>query len=269
MTDLNNEFIYLQNRLKELRVIFTNLLCWKNEMVCHEETILQYRYIALFGKKQLKIEQLQLDIGMLKYRQKLLKLLKQHQKQINLRLIEKEVQDKFKSNFDRIKQLENIILLVKEENARSEANKKNIEKATKIYDEIIYQIHPRIYQSSCYLCSRYLEEANAAYIQLNISELQKIATEVSHIEKHDDISDFEKFKKFVEEVEQNVSKINEQVSTMVRKFPFTHRDVLYDKHWIAAEDAQLSQMINKYETDKIKISEAMILNQIKHINSLN
>ena len=70
MADQSFEENVLRMRLQYLRNEFSDLLCRKNEVICHEENLLNIRYLNLFGQKQYDVYCLKLDIAMLKTSQR-------------------------------------------------------------------------------------------------------------------------------------------------------------------------------------------------------
>ena len=79
MADQSFEENVLRMRLQYLRNEFSDLLCRKNEMICHEENLLNMRYLNLFGQKQYDVFCLKLDIAMLKTSQRVSRTVYQQQ----------------------------------------------------------------------------------------------------------------------------------------------------------------------------------------------
>ena len=79
MADQSFEENVLRMRLQYLRNEFSDLLCRKNEVICHEENLLNIRYLNLFGQKQYDVYCLKLDIAMLKTPQRVSRSVYQQQ----------------------------------------------------------------------------------------------------------------------------------------------------------------------------------------------
>lgn len=269
MTDQSIEVNMLRLRLLYLRTEFSELQSRKNEMICHEENILNIRLIRLFGQKQHEIYCHKLEIAMLHRKIEYLNYYVSRNRIPDLSFIDREINTIFqkcliKTESDAIK-LASVRAYVKNNPFEYEL----LKRATELYKTILPRIHPRIYHESDANFVQFLVQTNSAYITMDISALEKIDSETSKIERHDNTEDIIEFRMFVNNVEALVEKLRLCVERMNFDFPFCYRSKLLDPIWIANEQNLLDNEIEKLEIERKRASDEMILYQLLKPDSFN
>ena len=63
----------------------------------------------------------------------------------------------------------------------------------------------------------------------------------------------------VAKLEENVTKLSNQITALEKQFPFSFREKLADEEWIDSEQAVLDKEIAELELEKEKYAEYLIL----------
>lgn len=269
MADQSFEENVLRMRLQYLRNEFSDLLCRKNEMICHEENLLNIRYLNLFGQKQYDVYCLKLDIAMLKRRKEYLDQFICNNRIPDLKIIDEEVTNDFGKYQKRLEEESLKIAAAREHVRNNPLEAEQIKRASELYRAIVPHIHPRIYQESCDRCVDFLAKTNDAYVVLKIKVLEKIAGITAQIEKEDHFTDDKELRKFVEKIENIVDDLRHRVDQMNLEFPFNVREGIENQVWVDCELASLDEETIRLETEKQQLSDEVVLCQLWKPDSLN
>ena len=269
MADQSFEENVLRMRLQYLRNEFSELLCRKNEMICHEENLLNIRYLNLFGQKQYDVYCLKLDIAMLKRRKEYLDQFISNNRIPDLKVIDEELAKDFGKYQKKLEEESLKIAVAREHVANNPLEAEQIKRATELYRAIIPHIHPRIYKETCDRCVDFLAKTNSAYVMLELNVLEEIAGMTSQIEKEDHFADYKEFRSFVDTIEKIVANLKLKLDQMNLEFPFNVREDVDNQEWIESECARLDNEAQMLETEKRKLSDEVILCQLWKPDSLN
>lgn len=270
MLDLTPEYKAMGVQLDLLKKEFSDLFTAKNEMLTYEEPFLTARYLELIGGKKYEIYCLQVELAMQKqYLERMMVCINQN-KSINLNKIEKEINDLFAEHQARIAQEAQTLASAKEFLKSSFLSEEEMIKIKTVYRLIVKKLHPDINPSHSEHDKELLLKAQAAYELCDLQALNEIlvAIDLPNPSAIKEMSTPD-MSAYLTKMEENVSKLKQQIQELELKFPFNLRSKLANEEWIAMEQEAMETEISALKSELEKKIQTVVALKLWKPASLN
>lgn len=258
MIDLTQEQKMLHIRYDILKKEFTDLFAQKNEMLSQEENVLTALYLAAVGQKQHRKYCLVVEIKMITHRISLVQSYFNRNEVPDLKAIEKIVEKHFAAYQQKIAAEARRIAIAKEFLKEGFLSEGDVKKLKEVYRLIVKKLHPDINPNVTEAEKDLFVKAQAAYDLCDLPALNAILLTLD-MHAVTDAGDPIDLKAQVAKLEENVTKLSNQITALEKQFPFSFREKLADEEWIDSEQAVLDKEIAELELEKEKYAEYLIL----------
>lgn len=270
MIDLTSDQKQFNVQSDRLKKEFAELFARKNDMLSYEENVLTALYLNTIGKKQYQLYCLGVEVSMMKQRIDMMQSYFNRNEYPDKAFIDKVIRKKFAEYQQKIdneaKKLEVAMEYLKREFLSEEETKK----IRNVYRLIVKKLHPDINPNVTTHEKDLFVKAQAAYELANLTVLNEILLSLS-IAGKDVPADFAGIDKsgFIRQMEENITRLRDQIQKMELRFPFNLKENLSDKEWIAAEQKKLDVKIDILVKEKERKNEYLIMLGLWTPQSLN
>lgn len=257
--DLSPKIKALQKRYAELKKEFSDLFLQRQNMLQHEEPLLTALYLQKIGQKQYESYCLNVELSKLKQRLSLLQAYINRNEKPDVQAVDAEIESAFAIYQQKIEaeayRLAKATDFLKSEFLSAEESRKIKE----IYYIIVKRLHPDLNPGLPDSAKELFVKAKLAYDLMNLPMLHEILLKLN-LDKDDFSSvSMPDLPEIVKRLQENVAKLKEQIDGLNMKFPFIHRENIFNENWVKAENDKADSQIKALKSEVEKTQNYITL----------
>lgn len=251
------ELYFLYSQLKSE---FSELFALKSKMLHHDESVLTALYLEKVGAKLYEIYRLKVELSRLKLRVSLMQAYVNRNEYPDLDEIEKTVLTEFLSYQQKIEEDSQRLAAAKELLKGSFLSEEESKQIKEIYYSIVKRLHPDINPGYSDEMKELFIKAQLAYELSDLPTLKEIFLMLNVRDYHSGVITYD-LEQMVSRLQENVNKLKQQIDQLNERFPFIHKENLFDKEWIMAQQESADTEIQSLKPEIEKYNRYIVLLQ--------
>lgn len=229
-------------------------------MLYHDESLLTALYLEKVGAKLYKIYRLKVELSRLKLRFSLMQAYVNRNEYPDLEEIEKTVLAEFLSYQQKIEEDAQRLAAAKEVLKGSFLSDEESKQIKEIYYSIVKRLHPDINPDYSDEMKELFIKAQLAYELSDLPALKEIFLMLNVREYQSDVIT-DDLEQMVSRLQENVNKLKQQIDQLNERFPFIHKENLFDEEWIRAQQESADTEIQSLKPEIEKYNRYIVLLQ--------
>lgn len=229
-------------------------------MLYHDESLLTALYLEKVGAKLYKIYRLKVELSRLKLRFSLMQAYVNRNEYPDLEEIEKKVLAEFLSYQQKIEEDAQRLAAAKELLKGSFLSEEESKQIKEIYYSIVKRLHPDINPGYSDEMKELFIKAQLAYELSDLPALKEIFLMLNLRDSHSGVIT-DDLEQMVSRLQENVNKLKQQIDQLNERFPFIHKENLFDEEWIRAQQESADTEIQSLKPEIEKYNRYIVLLQ--------
>lgn len=250
---INEEVRRLMEKLDDLKRISARLYNKREEMLTFEAPKLSALYTSLIGSRKMDEFILTVEVRSLKMQVELMQAFINRNDEIDEEYVQKKIEEEYEYLQKLIKEREAQILAAKEFFDAPSLTPEETSELRASFRMIVRKLHPDINSNITNEQKDLYIKAVAAYKSCDLVTIRQIVLmidtgDVKYLPRQDLNDEIAKLEKLIEGYKTRLDELEKQ-------FPFSMRENLYDKEWVAKEQATIEEQIQSLKKQKTELEQ--------------
>ena len=243
---LNLEYENLKNELLKKRTELSMLVLQRDELkyvICKN---IETKYMLELGNLEYRLYQSECIIMRLKRKVELIQMRINRQEKIDVSAIDKLLDEQFREYQQKLEEKIKKMNEAIERNNGEVLTEQQVKELKKLYRAIVKALHPDLNPSVTKQQIKLFQNAVTAYKNGDLQTLRIINEMISNNHSEDDNTDnIEKMRNELIRLDRMISSINGDIEKIKSEYPYTMKDILFDKEQLNQKKQELKDNIDQ------------------------
>ena len=243
---LNLEYENLKNELLKKRTELSMLVLQRDELkyvICKN---IETKYMLELGNLEYRLYQSECIIMRLKRKVELIQMRINRQEKIDVSAIDKLLDEQFREYQQKLEEKIKKMNEAIERNNGEVLTEQQVKELKKLYRAIVKALHPDLNPNVTKQQIKLFQNAVTAYKNGDLQTLRIINEMISNNHSEDDNTDnIEKMRNELIRLDRMISSINGDVEKIKSEYPYTMKDILFDKEQLNQRKEELKDNIDQ------------------------
>ena len=252
----------LKEEYERFQKAYTDLVAKRDDMLMYEGPRLEALYMDSIGQLQYEILCLEYDIALLKLERDLLQSYENRGEEPEIATVELKVEAAAQTYHENLHREEEKIKKAKEfiEKQKEEENKqKDAEKVElkQLYKRLVHRLHPDLHPEQTEWEQELFLKVQEAYQNEDLEKLRQLEAELDAGMPFTSVESdtIEEWEARIAKLKKMIAEVKNEINELEHNFPFTYRDKIDDKEWVAARQEELRVRIEMLQQEKERLQK--------------
>lgn len=245
--------LILHEKYIKLKKELSDKLFEYEDLINHICPNIEHAFIMEFGSLEYKIYELDMEINRVKRKINMIQYKINHEKEIDLELIDEELDKEFKEYLEKLKELQDEIKYAFDKDLMTAPlSEEDAKELKRLYKLIIKRLHPDLNKNLSENDRELFLTATEAYAQGNLKVIKSIYLLLEE-DSDDALEDLKDIEELIKEIDEKILKIKQD-------YPYNKKELIENEELIANYKSELNNLIELKEDNLNSYNEK--LNQL-------